>query len=30
MRILTLRVNGFLRVHKQEMNNRILLAGGKP
>jgi len=28
--LLTLRINSFLKVHRQEMNNRIVLAGGKP
>lgn len=27
---LTLRIINFGKVHKQEMKNRILLAGGKP
>jgi len=27
--LLTLRVNGFLKIHRQEMRNRIILAGGK-
>jgi len=27
--LLTLRINGFLKVHRQEMKNRIVLAGGK-
>jgi len=27
---LTLRVNGFLKVHRDEMRFRIALAGGKP
>lgn len=27
---LTLRIANFDKVHKQEMRNRIILAGGKP
>ncbi|MGY3615661.1 hypothetical protein [Bradyrhizobium sp. USDA 10063] len=30
IRLLVLRINSFLKVHRQEMRNRILLAGGKP
>jgi hypothetical protein len=30
IRLLTLRVAGFRKVHRQETRNRILLAGGKP
>jgi hypothetical protein len=27
---LTLRISQFVKIHKQETRNRILLAGGKP
>lgn len=30
IRLLTLRIGAFLKVHKQESRNRIILAGGKP
>jgi hypothetical protein len=30
IRLLTLRVAAFLKVHKQELRNRVILAGGKP
>jgi hypothetical protein len=30
IKLLTLRISAFLKVHNQEMRNRILLAGGKP
>lgn len=30
IRVLTLRLREFLKVHKQEMRTRIILAGGKP
>lgn len=30
IQLLTLRIVNFLKVHRQEMNNRIILAGGKP